>query len=479
MLNAIEYQFYGNRITVLHGKEQIGFIVNELSVILGYDNQNDLGYSIEQDNFYGVLHEGRDYMSIIGKQFDYMRKFLLEGNWGAVNCTTPPARKLIVVFESGLRKILRISKAPMVEDFIKWLDTVVFPDCLPEDTSSSPDEDWRGGVEDPFENVDWRGEVESTHQNITYAGTPPKSFKEGEYEVKVQNYVQKGDSLTSLEFEGKELTMLEIDGRPCWIAGEIAKALGYVQTSRAVAKITADWADDFITGEDFEIFTGEKLADLKSFFKLTTKSVVSPNTKHLTILYESGVHTLCIFSKTDAGKRFRKWLTREVLPSIRKTGSYSITTTSTDMVPTHSEALRGWANEVDAREREQKQRLLVEAKLKEDKPKVEFAEAVEASEGTMTIGEFAQILSKRGIDIGEKRLFAWMREVKILKKQKGHTRFPYQKYIDARYFEIEEFSYTGNDGKDHISRKTLVTGGGQVWLEKKVRQSGNFKVEEE
>lgn len=176
---------------------------------------------------------------------------------------------------------------------------------------------------------------------------------------------------------------------------------------------------------------------------------------------ESGLYTLIIRSNKPVAKRFRKWITADVLPTIRKTGGY--VADETQFVQTYLP----FADENTKAIFQQTLHALREAsrQLEEAKPKVVFADAVAASKGTILIGDLAKLLHQNGVQIGQQRLFEWMRQNGYLIRQKGASwNMPTQRSMEMGLFEVKETAIPHADGHVSISRTTKVTGKGQQYF---------------
>ena len=176
---------------------------------------------------------------------------------------------------------------------------------------------------------------------------------------------------------------------------------------------------------------------------------------------ESGLYSIILLSRKPEAKKFKRWVTHEVLPTIRKHGAY--------VTPAKLEELMNdpdsWIKVLTAlkEERAAKERLQLEAT--ENKPKVIFADAVSVSEGTILIGELAKILKGNGIEIGQNRLFEKLRRDGYLIKRKGTDyNAPTQKAMDLGLFRVKETAITHSDGHVTISKTTKVTGKGQQYF---------------
>ena len=176
---------------------------------------------------------------------------------------------------------------------------------------------------------------------------------------------------------------------------------------------------------------------------------------------ESGLYSIILLSRKPEAKKFKRWVTHEVLPTIRKHGAY--------VTPAKLEELMNdpdsWIKVLTAlkEERTDKERLQLEAA--ENKPKVIFADAVSVSEGTILIGELAKILKGNGIEIGQNRLFEKLRQDGYLIKRKGSDyNAPTQRAMELGLFRVKETAITHSDGHVTISKTTKVTGKGQQYF---------------
>ena len=176
---------------------------------------------------------------------------------------------------------------------------------------------------------------------------------------------------------------------------------------------------------------------------------------------ESGLYSIILLSRKPEAKKFKRWVTHEVLPTIRRHGAY--------VTPAKLEELMNdpdsWIKVLTAlkEERAAKERLRLEAA--ENKPKVIFADAVSVSEGTILIGELAKILKGNGIEIGQNRLFEKLRQDGYLIKRKGTDyNAPTQRAMDLGLFRVKETAITHSDGHVTISKTTKVTGKGQQYF---------------
>lgn len=210
---------------------------------------------------------------------------------------------------------------------------------------------------------------------------------------------------------------------------DIAEALGYKDTVNAL-KAHVDEED-----------------------KLTWRITTSGQARNMTVINESGVYALVFSSKLTNAKQFKRWVTSEVLPALRKTGSYSM-----NIPQTLPEALRAYADEV---EQHNKTKALVEAQ----RPKVIFADAVSTSDTDILIGDLAKLLNQNGHNIGQNRLFERLRKEGYLISRKGNSyNSPTQKAMELGLFRIKETAITHADGRTTINKTPKVTGKGQLYF---------------
>lgn len=176
---------------------------------------------------------------------------------------------------------------------------------------------------------------------------------------------------------------------------------------------------------------------------------------------ESNFYKLVFQSKKKEAEDFADWVTSEVLPSIRKHGLYATDQllNDPDLAIAAFQALK--------EERAKKQAL--EAQVEADKPKVLFANAVSASQTSILIGDFAKLLRQNGLEIGQNRLFIWLRENGFLINRKGDSwNMPTQRSMDRGLFEIKERTHHEPNGTIRISKTTKITGKGQVYFMEKL-----------
>lgn len=232
---------------------------------------------------------------------------------------------------------------------------------------------------------------------------------------------------------------LVINSEPWFVGKDVAEALGYKNTKDALAK--------HVDSEDKEILKSQN----------TTLENI-PN-RGVTVVNESGLYSLVLSSKLPSAKKFKRWVTSEVLPALRKTGQYQVKELS--------------GQELMAKALIEAQSVLAakDKQIQEMKPKVVFADAVATSHTSILVGELAKILKQNGIDMGQKRLFAWLREKGYLIKRQGTDyNMPTQKAMELGLFEIKEGSYVNGSGVNITTKTPKVTGKGQQYFINKFLQ---------
>lgn len=176
---------------------------------------------------------------------------------------------------------------------------------------------------------------------------------------------------------------------------------------------------------------------------------------------ESGLYAVILRSDKPNAKKFRKWLTSEVLPSIRKNGGYIA-----GQETLSDEELLSKALMVAQRKIDEKNELIAmqDSRIQEMRPKEIFADAVSASHTSILIGDLAKLICQNGFQIGQKRLFEWLRKNGYLIKNGSSRNMPVQRYVEQGLFEIKESNVQNPDGSVRITRTTKVTGKGQVYF---------------
>lgn len=232
-------------------------------------------------------------------------------------------------------------------------------------------------------------------------------------------------------FKSKEFGQIRtvtIDNEPWFVGKDVATTLGYRNASKALA--------DHVEECD----------------KLNNESLSSLGQRGGWLINESGLYALIFGSKLESAKRFKRWVTSEVLPAIRKTGGYQM------KAPEGKELLALAVLEAQKTIEEQS------AQIERMRPKEIFADAVATSKQSILIGQLAKLICQNGHSIGQNRLFQWMRDNGYLMKSGNNYNMPMQRYVEQGLFEIKERSITNPDGSVKLTRTTKVTGKGQQYF---------------
>lgn len=236
---------------------------------------------------------------------------------------------------------------------------------------------------------------------------------------------------------------VEVNGTPYFVGKDVAEILGYSNASKAVSVHVDD--------EDRKLIMLDT-ADSRNGNVVKTQTA---------IINESGLYSLILSSKLPKAKEFKHWVTSEILPAIRKHGAY-MTENTLEKALTSPDFLIQLATQL---KEEQAQRKALEVQIEADKPKTIFADAVSVSKTSILVGELAKLLKQNGIEIGQNRLFAWLREKGYLISRKGTDyNMPTQKSMELKLFEIKENSITHSDGHTSITKTPKVTGKGQIYF---------------
>ena len=179
-----------------------------------------------------------------------------------------------------------------------------------------------------------------------------------------------------------------------------------------------------------------------------------------TIINESGLYNVILRSDKPEAKPFRKWVTSEVLPTIRRHGMYATPDTVEKMLADPDTTIKL----LETIKQERAARLALEAQAEADKPKVLFADAVSASHTSILVGDLSKLLRQNGVDIGQNRLFRFLREKGYLCSQGERYNLPTQRSMDRGWFQVKETTINQPDGSVRITRTVKVTGKGQQYF---------------
>lgn len=240
-----------------------------------------------------------------------------------------------------------------------------------------------------------------------------------------------------------KVRVVEQGGEPWFVGKDVAEILGYSDLNKAVAMHVDD--DDK---------------------KLNDKTSPSFGQRGTTLINESGLYSLVLSSKLPDAKKFKHWVTAEVLPAIRKTGGYiagSEKMSDAELMAKAVLVAQATIKERDARIAE------LESDTQRMKPKEIFADAVSASDQTILIGDLAKLIKQNGHDIGQKCMFEWLRNNGyLIKRQGADYNSPTQRAMELGLFRIKETAVTHSDGHVTVSKTVKVTGKGQAYFVNKL-----------
>lgn len=236
------------------------------------------------------------------------------------------------------------------------------------------------------------------------------------------------NEIQQFDFKGASLrTLTDKAGEPWFVAKDVCDILGHSNVSMALDRLDDDERSKFNLGRQGET----------------------------NIVNEAGLYVLVLGSRKPEAHEFQRWVTHEVLPSIRRHGGYMAGQERMTPEQMALASLKWLQSKVDEQARQ----------LKAQEGKVLFANAVESAKTSILVGDLAKILKGNGIDIGQKRLFAWLREHGWLIKAKGSSwNMPTQKSMNLGLFEIKETTVTHADGHTTGNKTPKVTGKGQTYF---------------
>ena len=235
-------------------------------------------------------------------------------------------------------------------------------------------------------------------------------------------------------FENSEfgtVRTVQFEGKTYFVANDVAKALGYVETAKAVRTHCK----------------GVSEMDIPSNGGIQTMKIIP----------EGDIYRLVIKSQLPSAEKFESWVFDEVLPSIRKHGVYAVD----ELLNDPDLAIKAFT----ALKEEKERNKALQADNDRMRPKEVFADAVATSHTSILIGDLAKLLKQNGVDIGQKRLFSWMRENGYLIKRQGSDwNMPTQRSMELGLFEVKESTVNNPDGSVRINKTTKVTGKGQQYF---------------
>lgn len=260
--------------------------------------------------------------------------------------------------------------------------------------------------------------------------------------------MEAGKELAVFKFEGThEVRTVVQNGEPWFVAKDVCEILELGNVARALSTLDNDEKSSINPN-----ITNSKVGNDG------VDSPVFPEMQHggrpLSIISESGLYALIFKSRKQQAHAFRKWVTSEVLPEIRKTGGYIVTSPEDTPEMIMARAI------LIANDKIQKQ----QAQIEEMKPKALFADAVVASHTSILVGDLAKLLKQNGVKIGQNRLFSILRQEGWLIKKGCSKNMPSQRSMEQSLFEIQERTVSSPNGSIHITRTPKVTGKGQYFF---------------
>ncbi|MFS7003657.1 phage antirepressor KilAC domain-containing protein [Carnobacterium maltaromaticum] len=254
-------------------------------------------------------------------------------------------------------------------------------------------------------------------------------------------------TLQKFNFEQNEVQTVLINEELYFIGKEISTILGYSNSRKALS--------DHVDPEDKLVLTSQ----IVTLENIPNRGLIGIN--------ESGLYSLVIGSKLPTAKKFKRWVTKEVLPSIRKHGAYATPQTIESIIANPDFGIQLLSNLKEEKEKNQ----LLKDTLEEQKPQVVFAKAVEVSQNSVGVKILATILKQNGIDIGQNRMFQWLRDNKYLSSRPGNSwNMPTQKSMDLGLFELKPNPYFHKNGEADTRYTPLVTGKGQIYFVNKFNE---------
>ena len=232
-----------------------------------------------------------------------------------------------------------------------------------------------------------------------------------------------------------QIRVVERDGEPWFVAVDICGALDIANSRDALTRIDEDEK-------------GVALTDTLG------------GAQEVAVVNEPGLYSLVLGSRKSEARAFKRWITHDVIPAIRKTGMYATPATVEAMLANPDTMIQVLQAFKDERE----QRLALETRVVADAPKVAFADAVETSTDSCLVGQLAKIIRQNGYEIGANRLFEYLRKEGYLCRAGSNRNMPTQRSMEAGWFEVKESVLENPDGSIRVVRTPKVTGKGQIYF---------------
>lgn len=252
------------------------------------------------------------------------------------------------------------------------------------------------------------------------------------------------NELQEFNFQGNQLRTVLIDSEPFFVGKDAAIAIGYKNFRDALK------------------------THVKAKYKRESRITTPFGTQTMTVISEPGLYQLAGESKLPSAGPFQDWVYEQVLPSIRKHGAY-MTPETIEKAIYNPDFIINLATKLKD---EQAKTAALTADNETMKPKALFADAVATSHTSILIGDLAKLIRQNGVDIGQNRLFAWLREHGYLIGSGDRRNMPTQRAMDLELFDIKERTFQNPDGSVRITKTTKVTGKGQQYFINKFLQKG-------
>ena len=252
------------------------------------------------------------------------------------------------------------------------------------------------------------------------------------------------NELQEFNFQGNQLRTVLIDSEPFFVGKDAATAIGYKNFRDALK------------------------THVKAKYKRESRITTPFGAQTMTVISEPGLYQLAGESKLPSAGPFQDWVYEQVLPSIRKHGAY-MTPETIEKAIYNPDFIINLATKLKD---EQAKTAALTADNETMKPKALFADAVATSHTSILIGDLAKLIRQNGVDIGQNRLFAWLREHGYLIGSGDRRNMPTQRAMDLGLFDIKERTFQNPDGSVRITKTTKVTGKGQQYFINKFLQKG-------
>ena len=259
------------------------------------------------------------------------------------------------------------------------------------------------------------------------------------------------NELQIFNYNGNEVRTIQKDGEPWWVLKDVCEIFGETNYRRVSGRLDEDekGVSQINTPGGLQSMTVINEAGL-----YTTLFAMQPEKAR-------GVTEEYVQQRQEQLKSFRKWVTSEVLPSIRKHGAY-MTPQKIEEVLLNPDTIIKLATNLKA---EREKRMELERQAEKDKPLVTFANSVSVAKASILVGELAKLLKQNGIEMGQNRLFTWMRENGYLISRKGADyNMPTQRSMEMELFEIKLTTISHGDGHTSLNKTPKVTGKGQIYF---------------